>query len=135
MGDEDESLAGLLLDRFQLDLHLLAQFRIERRKRLVEQEHVRIGRQRPHQGHALALSPGELSGHPLGMVLERDKGEKLGDPFVDRRMLHPLQFQAEGDVAADRQVREKRVVLEDDIDVALVGRQVRDWLAFEIDLP
>ncbi|MNY43212.1 hypothetical protein D3C86_1781550 [compost metagenome] len=90
MGDEDEGLAGLLLDRLELDLHLLAELSVKRRERLVEQKHVRIGRQRPHQRHALALTSGKLRGHALGVVLKRDKGKEIADPLVDCRTLHAL---------------------------------------------
>ena len=44
-----------------------------------------------------------------------------------------LAAQPEGDVLVDRQVREQRVVLEDRVDVALVGRQPGDVLALELD--
>src|SRR6185312_4766474 len=49
------------------------------------------------------------------------------------RVLDPGALEAEGDVVPDRQVREQRVVLEDGVDVALVGRQPRDVGAGELD--
>ena len=48
---------------------------------------------------------------------------------MDRRGLKALQLQSEGDVARDIHVREQRIVLEHDVDVALVRRQVSHVLA------
>ena len=54
---------------------------------------------------------------------------------LDLGVLDALAAQPEGDVLVDRQVREQRVVLEDRVDVALVGRQPGDVLALELDQP
>jgi hypothetical protein len=40
VGDEDEGDAGLVLNALELDLHVLAQFEIERRERLIEEQHL-----------------------------------------------------------------------------------------------
>ncbi|MDH4988333.1 hypothetical protein QEZ47_23035 [Aminobacter anthyllidis] len=56
VGHEHEGLAGLFLDRLELDLHLLAQLGVERRQRLVEQQHFRVWSKCAHQRHALALA-------------------------------------------------------------------------------
>ena len=50
-----------LLDRLQLDLHLLAELEVERAQRLVEEQHPRPVDQRPGQGDALPLAAGELA--------------------------------------------------------------------------
>ena len=39
VGDEDERDADLALNALELDLHRLAQLEVERRERLVEQQH------------------------------------------------------------------------------------------------
>ena len=62
-----------------------------------------------------------------------DEREHLGDAALDLGVVDALAAQAEGDVLVDRQVREEGVVLEDRVDVALVGRQPGDVLALELD--
>ncbi len=52
----DEGDAHLLLNGFQLDLHLLAQLQIERTQGLVEQQHPRTQDQRAGQSDALPLA-------------------------------------------------------------------------------
>jgi hypothetical protein len=56
----DERDADLLLQVDELDLHVLAQLRVERGERLVEQQHRRVRDQRPRDGDALLLAAGEL---------------------------------------------------------------------------
>ena len=56
----DEGDADLVLQADQLELHLLAQLLVERRERLVEQQHLRALHQRAGQRHALPLAAGEL---------------------------------------------------------------------------
>ena len=61
MGDEDEGDAELLLQRFQLLLHLLAQLEVERAERLVEQQHLGLVDQRAGERHALPLAARKLA--------------------------------------------------------------------------
>ena len=49
----------LAVDLPQLRAQALAQLEVERRKRLVEQEHFRPAHQRPGDGDALAFAAGE----------------------------------------------------------------------------
>ena len=60
--DQQERDADAALQGLQLDAHLLAQFRIERRQRLVQQQHVGLQHQRAGQGHALPLAARKLRG-------------------------------------------------------------------------
>ena len=54
-----------LLDRLELDLHLLAELQVERAERLVEEQHAGPVHERPGERHALALAAGELAGRRL----------------------------------------------------------------------
>ena len=58
------------------------------------------------------------------LVGEADEGEQLVDPALDLGARSAPVDEAVSDVPADRQVREKRVGLEDDAEVALGGRRV-----------
>ena len=60
VGHDDERDARVLLRTLQLDLHLLAQPPIERRKGLVEKKHLRLLDERAGERDALALTAGEL---------------------------------------------------------------------------
>ena len=68
VGDEDERDPDLVLDRLQLDLHLLAQLQVEGAERLVEQQHLRTVDERAGQRDALALTAGELVGRRAAEV-------------------------------------------------------------------
>ena len=80
---------------------------------LVEQQYGRIGRECPRQGDALALAAGELA---RLRVRDPRKAEALEQ--------RDSAFAAELHVLAHAQVREERVVLEDQADRPLLRRQV-----------
>ena len=118
----DEGDPDLLLDPLQLDLHLLAELQVERAERLVEQQDTRIQDERAGQRDPLLLPARELRG-PVQVApgqlheLERLAGRRVA---LGLRLL-PL-LQAVRDVVEDRHVREQRVLLEDGVHVAPVGR-------------
>ncbi len=80
----DERDADFLLQVDELDLHFLAQLRVERRERLVEQQHRRMRDERARDRDALLLPAGELvrvalaeSGEPDVLQRFRDLGGDL----------------------------------------------------------
>ncbi|MCY1234030.1 hypothetical protein D9M72_465980 [compost metagenome] len=133
VGDEDEGDAGFLLHPFQLHLHFLAQFQVERGERFVQQQHIRARRQGAGQGHPLLLAAGEFGGTAAGQVFHLHQGQHLLDPARDGVALQSLHLQAEGDILGHAHVREERIVLEHGIDPALVGRELVHALAADLD--
>ena len=75
----DERDADLLLQVDELELHVLAQLRVERRERLVEQQHRRMRDQRARDRDALLLAAGELVRIALAESGEADVLERFGD--------------------------------------------------------
>jgi hypothetical protein len=61
VGDHDRRPPGLAEQELQLAADLVARVRVERRQRLVQQQHGRVGRERAGQGDALPLAAGELA--------------------------------------------------------------------------
>ncbi len=94
---------------------------VERRERLVEQQHRRVARERPRQRDPLALAAGEVAGTGAGEVR---------DPEALEQLVHS-RAAAEGDVAADVEMREERVLLEDEPDGPPLGRQIDAGVAVE----
>ncbi len=131
--DEDEGDAGLVLHALQLDLHLLAQLVVQRRERLVEQQHLGARRQGAGKRHALRLAAGNLVGAALGEFLHPHQLQHGGDAGFDLRLRPPQHLQAEGDVVPHRQMREQRVALEDGVDRPLERRQSGNVLAMQQD--
>ncbi len=73
----------VVMPSFALDLaDLLAQrhadLGVERRQRLVEQQQLGLGRQRPGERHALLLAAGELVGIAVAELLQLDERQHLG---------------------------------------------------------
>ena len=119
---------GLGLQLLQLLAHLDPQERVERRERLVQQQHLRVGDQRARQGDALLLPARELGRQPLGILLHVHALEHpLGLP-PPLGLLDAAHVQAEGDVVDAGEMREQRVGLEHHRRAALRRRQVVDDL-------
>ena len=99
---------------------------IERAERLVEQQHLRLDRQRPGQGHALTLPARELVGPLLGPLREPDQGQQLLDAGAHLGRLALADLEAEGHVVEHGHVRERGVVLEHEADAAILGTRPGD---------
>src|SRR4051794_41715953 len=84
--------------------------RIERGERLVEEQHARVARERACERDPLPLSARERFGPRLREVRDAEALEQL----VDSRLA------GVGDVRANAQVREERVLLEDEADAPLL---------------
>ena len=133
VGDEQGGDADLELDAPDLVAQLGADLGVQRRERLVEQEDLRLDRERPGERHPLLLAARELVRVAAGLVAEADQ---LEEPVGGRRRsvaADPAQPQAEGDVLARGHVREQAVGLKHHAHVAPVRRHVGDVVAVEQD--
>ena len=88
--------------------------RVERRERLVEEEDGGVARQRAGERDTLPLAPREIARPRTGEVRDPEAFEQLVDALPP----------AEGDVAADIEVRKERVLLEDEPDRTALRRQI-----------
>ena len=128
VGDEDAGDAPVAQQRLQLDLHRFAQLAVQRGKRLVQQQKVGAHHKRARHRDALLLATRQPRDRPVGKVLHPHQRQRLGHGRGRVTLAHPACAQAEGHVLRDRQMREQRIVLEHDRDVALVRRQ-RGYIA------
>ena len=104
---------------------------VERRQRLVEQQHARARRQRAGQRDALLLAARQLEGIALAVAGEADELEHLLDARVALGLRLARDLEAEADVVGDVHVGEQRIGLEHHADLALVGLEAGDVLAFD----
>ena len=106
--------------------HLSDETRIERRRRLIEQQHHRLHRERARDRDALLLSTGERVGRRFGECREADALEQGARPRVGSRRREPEHMARRlGDVPERREVREEMEALEDHPDAAAHGPQRR----------
>ena len=135
MRDVNEGHREPLLDRFELDLHRLAQLQVERAQRFIEQQDARLVDDCPSQRHALPLAAGELRRLAPIETIEPHHAKGLRHAPAAFLTANPLDHQAVFDVLAYRHVRKQRVVLKDGVDVALVRRRAGDILSMQQDPP
>ena len=126
VGDVDERRAGLAVHAAQLDLHLQPDLEVERRERLVEQQHLGPVHERPRQRDALQLPAGQLVRAPPLVARPGAPGAAPRRTRVARSLRDTrCDAQAEGDVAGDVEVREQRRALEDHVHRPAVRRDAR----------
>ena len=70
----------------------------------------------------------------MGIVLKANKAQHTHDLLLDNVLRLFLERQAEGDVVIHVHVGEEGILLEDGVDLALVGRDADDVLTVEEDL-
>ncbi len=134
VGDHHAGHADLAQNVDEFELGTLAQLFVECGQRLVEQKQLGAFGQTARQSHALLLAAGELVRLALAVGLELHQVEHLLHAGSDVRLGHAVAFQTEGDVVEHGQVRKQRVRLEHHVDRPLIGRQIGDVLALQIDV-
>ena len=119
------------LQALDLDLHVEPEVAVERGERLVEQQDRGLDGERAGERHPLLLAARQLARQALAEAAELDDVEEARDAGLDLGPAHAAGAQAVSHVFHHGHVREERVVLEDDADVALVGRQMIDRRAVD----
>ena len=121
--DEDRRDVHLVVQAAQPRAQLLADARVERAERLVEEQHLRLDGERAGERHPLPLAAGELrrGSGPRARRAGRDRAAPRPasaiSAFGRLRILRPNAM-----LFADGHVLEGRVVLEDEADAALLRR-------------
>ena len=133
MGHHHERDTHLRLQLAKLGAHRLAQFCIQRRQWLIQQQHARAFHQCPRQRHPLPLPAGQLIGPATAEPIQFDQRQRF---FHAHRALaagHAVHLQAVTHIVSHAHVREHGVILEHHVDWALVGRNIRHVLPVDQD--
>ena len=120
---EDEGDPHVALERLQFGLHLAAKIGVERGEGLIEQQEKGPVHQGARQRHALLLAAGEFRGSRARPVRHFHHGQGLSHARPGLFARDAANAQAVGHVFLDAQVREERVVLENGVHPAAIGRQ------------
>ena len=134
MGHVHEGEAQLLLPTPELGAHLHPQERIERRQRLIQQQHPRLGHQGTRQCDPLLLAAGQFGRQAALVSRHRHQLEQLARPRVALGRRLAADLPAEGHVVQHVQVREQRIALEHHGGAALGRAAVGDVLAAQQNL-
>jgi hypothetical protein len=114
------------VDPAQLELHLLAQLQVERAEGLVEQKHLRTGRQCSSEANATRLATGQLAWSSGLETLELYQSEQLVDSVGRLGSIPSLSLEAVGDVLEHGHMRKQGTVLEDEVGWSSIRLRIRD---------
>ena len=116
MGNHKAGAGELLQEPGQFPLNLPSQVGVQCRKGLIQQQHLGLGGQNPGQGHPLLLSPRELTGALVAVLLQLEAVQQL---------LHRHSVPgSHSDVLLHGVVGKEGVLLEEIPHLPLLGRQV-----------
>ena len=107
-------IAVFALQPLHLDLHVEAEVLVERAERLVEQQDLRVDRERARKRHPLLLTAGELPRQPLARTAPCRTSRSISATRSRSAPAAPARLEAVRDVLRNAHVREQRVVLEHD---------------------
>ena len=123
VGDEHDGLLALREDFLDVTVELLAREGVERRERLIHQQHARVGGERTGEGDALAHPPGEFVRAGLFLVTEADEVQVVAGGLEALGLGEVrLEAEAEEDVLQGIEPREERILLEHDEAIPARGR-------------
>ena len=133
VGDQHGGHVDLVVQPAQPLPQVGAHLGVEGAERLVEEQHLGVDREGPGQGHPLALAAGELGRVAVLEPVEPDDLEQVVDLARDLGLGPLADGQPEGDVVAHGHVLERRIVLEDEPDAALLRGDAGDVAAADDD--
>ena len=131
--DEDERDAELALQLDELALHVLPELQVERRQRLIEEQHLGLVHDGARDGNTLLLPARELRHLGVLIAVEVDEFQRIADLVADIAFILALDAQAERDIIRDIHMRKQRILLENRIHLTLLRRHLRDILSLEQD--
>ena len=134
VGDVERGDAEALLQFADFFAHAAAQVGVEVGERFVEKQHFRLQDERAREGDALLLPAGDLIDVALAKAGEVNECQGFFNAHAAFFARHVEHFQAVADVVGNAHVREERVGLEDDADVALLDGGFGDVFAVNVDL-
>ena len=133
VGDVDEGDADALLDGSQLRPHMLAQLEIERGERFVEQQHMRLGTERPRHRDTLLLAARKLMRELLAVARQSDELEQLVGAAAPLGLALALHLHGEGDVLPHPHQGKQCQVLEDQCGRTLIRADAGHVVAADPD--
>src|SRR5262245_49777488 len=134
VGHENRGYAELALNLLDFDLHRGPQVSVQCGERLIQQQDPGADDQGAGERDALLLTTGELTRLAVLQSLKLDERERIGNSTRDLGLGNPAHPEAVAHIRRHAHVREQRVVLEHDADLAPIGRKIGNAPAVDRDL-
>ena len=120
----DHCYTQILVDMFDLVLHLLTQLLVECPEWLVHQHQLGLENKCSRHGNPLLLTARELSRATTAETFQLDHAQRFIHTLVNLSFRCLSDFERVGQVLADRHVWKQGVVLKDNPDIPFPGRHI-----------
>ena len=124
MGDIHDRNSQGALDAPDFILHFFPQAAVKGAEGFIHQHEAGLEHQRPGYRHPLLLSSGQLVGPAVFKPLQAHELQSPLDTLAALLHIEATHLEREGQITANRHVGKQRVVLKDDADTPLAGRQI-----------
>ncbi|CFP43832.1 Uncharacterised protein [Bordetella pertussis] len=125
VGDHHHRHARLAIDIAQQRQDVVGGLGVQRRRRLVAEQHVGVIGQGARDAHALLLPAADLAGIAVAQVLQADQRQQPLDPGGNLGARHAGDLQRQGHVAVHGTARQQVEPLEHHADAAALVAQLR----------
>ena len=132
--DKDACDAKLCHHLFEPGTKLRSDFRIDRRKRLIKEQYLRIRCKCTRESDSLPLSAGQLIRITLLESGQSGELKQLRHAFFNFFLRNLRQLQTKCDIVKHRHVTEQRITLEHETDATFGCRNVVDALSVNVDV-
>ena len=134
MGNKNTGDPQLLDHILQPASKLRTDLCIDRRKRLIQKEKLRIRSQSPGKSNSLSLTTGQLTRISFLQALQPDQLYQFHNPLLNILLIRLLHLQAKCNIIIHRHIPEKSIILEHKSNASLAGRHIIDHSSVDDDL-
>ena len=139
VGNKHAGELQLFMQLTQPTTQLFTHLRIERAKRLIEQQDLRLYRQRTRQRHTLLLPTRKLRREAVRQMSQLNHLQQFGDFCFDGRRIWTLtpwqNRQTKRDIVENGHMTKQRIVLEYESHFTVASMQTTDVGAVKTDMP
>ena len=134
MGNKNKGNAQLFVHIFQLKLHFLTHFIVQRAQGLVQKQNLRLVDNCSGNGNSLLLPSGQGLNASFLKAFQINDFQRMSDLLIHGFFIHFFQLQSKSHIVIYIQVWKQRIFLKHRVNRSLIGWQLTDILTVQQNL-